>query len=136
MVRYWFSITLVFIKLTLVELGNFDIGRPYYLIMKVEFNNLYTHFIFTFYNNGGKYLFIDEIHKYPLWSKEVKMMYDYFPHLQIVFTGSSILDIYKGSDDLSRRALTSGLLTSRSLRPRIFQKSFVDWFLGSGSQFH
>lgn len=60
----------------------------------------------TFSKNGGKYLFIDEIHKYSQWSKEVKMMYDYFPDLQIVFTGSSILDIYKGSDDLSRRALT------------------------------
>jgi len=59
-----------------------------------------------FYKNGGKHLYIDEIHKYPQWSKEVKMMYDYFPDLQIVFTGSSILDIYKGSDDLSRRALT------------------------------
>ena len=60
----------------------------------------------TFYKNGGKHLFIDEIHKYSQWSKEVKMMYDYFSDLQIVFTGSSILDIYKGSDDLSRRALT------------------------------
>jgi len=60
----------------------------------------------TFYKNGGKHLYIDEIHKYPQWSKEVKMMYDYFSDLHIVFTGSSILDIYKGSDDLSRRALT------------------------------
>jgi len=63
----------------------------------------------SFYLNGGKHLFIDEIHKYPQWSKEVKMMYDYYPDLQIVFTGSSILDIYKGSDDLSRRALTHKL---------------------------
>lgn len=60
----------------------------------------------TFYKNGGKHLYIDEIHKYPQWSKEVKMIYDYFSDLHIVFTGSSILDIYKGSDDLSRRALT------------------------------
>src|SRR5665811_238724 len=60
----------------------------------------------TFYKNGGKHLYIDEIHKYPQWSKDVKMMYDYFSDLHIVFTGSSILDIYKGSDDLSRRALT------------------------------
>lgn len=59
----------------------------------------------TFYHNGGKHLFIDEIHKYPHWSKEIKMMYDYYPNLRVVFTGSSILDIYKGSDDLSRRAL-------------------------------
>lgn len=59
-----------------------------------------------FYKNGGKYLFIDEIHKYPEWSKELKMMYDNFHDLQIVFTGSSILNVYKGSDDLSRRVLS------------------------------
>lgn len=59
----------------------------------------------VFYKNGGKHLYIDEIHKYPDWSKELKMMYDSFTKLQIVFTGSSILDIYKGTDDLSRRAL-------------------------------
>lgn len=59
-----------------------------------------------FYKNGGKHLFIDEIHKYPEWSKELKMMYDNFHDLQIVFTGSSILNVYKGSDDLSRRVLS------------------------------
>lgn len=59
----------------------------------------------TFWKSGGKHLYIDEIHKYPNWSKELKMMYDNFPDLQVVFTGSSILDIYKGSDDLSRRVL-------------------------------
>jgi predicted AAA+ superfamily ATPase len=60
----------------------------------------------SFYKNGGKHLFIDEIHKYDDWSKELKMCYDYFPDLQIVFTGSSILDIYKGNADLSRRAVS------------------------------
>ena len=59
-----------------------------------------------FYRHGGKHLFIDEVHKYPDWSKELKMIYDYYPDLQIVFTGSSILDIYKGNADLSRRALS------------------------------
>jgi predicted AAA+ superfamily ATPase len=59
-----------------------------------------------FYKDGGQYLFIDEIHKYSRWSKELKMIYDYFPSLHTVFTGSSVLDIYKGSDDLSRRALS------------------------------
>lgn len=58
-----------------------------------------------FYQNGGKHLFIDEIHKYPEWSRELKLIYDYFPDLQIIFTGSSILDIYKGTADLSRRAV-------------------------------
>ena len=59
----------------------------------------------SFYKNAGKYLFIDEIHKYTDWSRELKNIYDSFPTLQIVFTGSSVLDILKGSADLSRRAI-------------------------------
>lgn len=60
----------------------------------------------SFYKNGGKHLFIDEVHKYQDWSKELKMIYDYYPGFHVVFTGSSILDIYKGNADLSRRALS------------------------------
>lgn len=59
-----------------------------------------------FYKNGGKHLFIDEVHKYQDWSKELKMIYDYYPDFQVIFTGSSILDIYKGNADLSRRSLS------------------------------
>lgn len=54
---------------------------------------------------GGKYLIIDEIHKYKDWSRELKLIYDYHSELHIVFTGSSVLDIAKGASDLSRRAL-------------------------------
>ena len=54
---------------------------------------------------GGKYLFIDEIHKYENWSQEIKNIYDSFSDLKVVFTGSSILEIYKGNADLSRRAV-------------------------------
>ena len=59
----------------------------------------------TFVKNGGKYLFIDEIHKYKDWAKELKLIYDYHPELNVVFTGSSVLDIKKGASDLSRRAV-------------------------------
>ncbi len=59
----------------------------------------------TFSQMGGKHLFIDEIHKYKGWATELKMIYDNLPDLQVVFTGSSVLDIYKGTADLSRRAL-------------------------------
>lgn len=59
----------------------------------------------SFVKLGGKYLFIDEIHKYPDWSKELKLIYDYHKDLKVVFTGSSVLDIKKGSSDLSRRAV-------------------------------
>jgi len=58
---------------------------------------------------GGKYLFIDEIHKYPDWSNELKLIYDYHNHLKVVFTGSSVLDLKKGSADLSRRSVLYNL---------------------------
>ncbi len=57
-----------------------------------------------FFKNGGKYLFIDEVHKYEGWSRELKLMYDSLPGLHVYFTGSSVLDIEKGEADLSRRA--------------------------------
>lgn len=58
-----------------------------------------------FYNLGGKALYIDEIHKYNNWSQEIKNIYDSFPDLRIVYTGSSILELEKGGADLSRRKL-------------------------------
>ena len=58
-----------------------------------------------FYINGGRHLFIDEVHRYPTWSSELKNVYDNFPKLKIVFSGSSALQIYKAEADLSRRAV-------------------------------
>lgn len=55
---------------------------------------------------GGKYLFVDEVHRYDGWSRELKLIYDYHPELHMVFSGSSVLDINKGvKSDLSRRAV-------------------------------
>lgn len=54
---------------------------------------------------NGKHLIIDEVHKYKGWSRELKQIYDTHPDLQVVFTGSSVLDIHQGAADLSRRAL-------------------------------
>lgn len=56
-----------------------------------------------FVKMGGKHLFIDEVHKYENWSRELKQIYDSYDDLQLVISGSSILDIYKGLADLSRR---------------------------------
>jgi hypothetical protein len=58
-----------------------------------------------FYNLGGEMICFDEIHKYPNWSIELKSIYDTFPKLTTVASGSSALEIYKGSRDLSRRAV-------------------------------
>lgn len=60
----------------------------------------------TFAKMGGTHLFIDEIHKHPKWSSELKLIYDYHPELKVVYSGSSVLDITKGTTaDLSRRAI-------------------------------
>jgi uncharacterized protein len=66
--------------------------------------NALVDFADNFVKRGGKYLFLDEVHKYRNWSQEIKNCYDYFSELKIVLTGSSALNIYKGKADLSRRA--------------------------------
>jgi predicted AAA+ superfamily ATPase len=67
--------------------------------------NTLVDFASEFVKKGGKYLFLDEVHKYRNWSQEIKNIYDYFSELKIVVTGSSALDIFKGKADLSRRAI-------------------------------
>ena len=58
----------------------------------------------VFEADGGKLLCFDEIHKYSNWSQELKSIYDNFPNLQVLASGSSALEINRGSHDLSRRA--------------------------------
>jgi predicted AAA+ superfamily ATPase len=58
-----------------------------------------------FYQKGGKLLALDEVHRYPNWSTEIKNIYDDFPDLKLIFTGSSLLQINKAKADLSRRAV-------------------------------
>ena len=67
-------------------------------------NTLYE-LALKFYQQGGKKLYIDEIHKYQAWSKEIKNIYDQIPGLNVIYTGSSILDLEQGGADLSRRKL-------------------------------
>jgi len=68
--------------------------------------NTLTELAEQFHAYGGTHLFLDEVHRYPTWSIEIKNIYDNFPDLHIAFTGSSILEIYKSNADLSRRAMT------------------------------
>ena len=59
-----------------------------------------------FYRQGGELLLVDEVQHYPLWSKEIKEIYDTYPSLRVVFSGSSLLHILNAEADLSRRALS------------------------------
>lgn len=64
-----------------------------------------VEFIHELYNlEGYRIFFIDEIHKYAHWSQELKNIYDAFPDVKIVYSGSSALELIKGTHDLSRRA--------------------------------
>lgn len=59
-----------------------------------------------FFQMGGEHLFLDEVHKYPHWSKELKEIYDLYPTLKVTFTGSSLIQILNADADLSRRVLS------------------------------
>ena len=69
------------------------------------FNNSLLELADDFVAQGGRHLFIDEVHKYANWAVEIKKIYDYHPDLKVVFTGSSLLEILNARADLSRRAL-------------------------------
>ncbi|MDE6226691.1 MAG: AAA family ATPase [Muribaculaceae bacterium] len=69
------------------------------------YNHTLTGLADEWVKENGEHLIIDEVHKYKGWSRELKQIYDTHPELQIIFTGSSILDIHQGAADLSRRAL-------------------------------
>jgi predicted AAA+ superfamily ATPase len=76
---------------------------------KLLFSNSIVDIAEELLKYGVKYLFLDEVHKYPPklkgfdWSAEIKSVYDRFPGLNTVYSGSSILKIYRGGGDLSRR---------------------------------
>lgn len=68
-------------------------------------DNTISSLVDQFVKQGGKFLFLDEVHKYPNWSQELKNIYDDYPELKIVFTASSLLEILNARADLSRRAI-------------------------------
>lgn len=55
------------------------------------------------YQHGLKRLYIDEVHRYPNWAQTIKHIYDNYPDLSIIYTGSSLLSIEYANADLSRR---------------------------------
>ena len=88
--------------------------------------NKLIYFAEEFSQNGGEYLFLDEVHKYSNWSQELKNIYDSIFDLKIVFTSSSALEIHRGSHDLSRRALVYNL-AGLSFREFISFKHKIDF---------
>lgn len=78
----------------------------------VSLDNIYfsSHKLLEFVNElyaiyGTRHFFFDEIHKYPNWNQEIKNIYDSYPDVKIIFSGSSSIDLIKGTYDLSRRGV-------------------------------
>ena len=78
------------------------------------------------YTHGGTHLFIDEIHKYQNWQQEIKNIYDSFPRLNLVVTGSSMLRIEHALGDLSRRC-KEYTLRGLSFREYLKLEGVADW---------
>lgn len=85
-----------------------DLNKVFY----VSVDNIYftQHRLIDFINElyeieGVKEFYLDEIHKYPNWNQELKNIYDSYPDVKVFFSGSSCLDLIKGSYDLSRRGV-------------------------------
>ena len=98
----------------------FDLGLPSNaLYITADHTWFYNHTLLDtandWYKQGGKILLVDEVHKYPNWSVELKNIYDGLPEMQIIFSASSALDIYRGEADLSRRVV-SYILAGLSFR--------------------
>lgn len=104
--------------------GARGVGKTTFLLQYIKKNNLSTdealylsmdNYWFTsnrlldltdnFAKRGGRYLFLDEVHKYHDWAQELKNIYDDYPNLKVIFTGSSLLEILNARADLSRRAI-------------------------------
>ena len=66
-------------------------------------NNSLADLVEYHYTHGGTYLFLDEVHKYEHWQTYIKNIYDDYPTMHVVFSGSSMLKLDKGEGDLSRR---------------------------------
>ncbi len=68
-------------------------------------NNRLYDFVEQYRALGCRYFYLDEVHKYPTWARELKNLYDTYSDINLIFTGSSIIDILKEKVDLSRRAV-------------------------------
>lgn len=92
----------------------------------------------TLYEKGYRHFFLDEVHRYQYWSKDLKNIYDNYPEIKIVTTGSSILEVNKGQADLSRRAVTYYLpgLSFREFLELEHQQTFPQITLDTITQLH
>ena len=83
-------------------------GEALYCVMDSMYfaNHTLLELAEQFHLMGGTHLFLDEVHRYPTWSREIKEIIDLYPNMKITFTGSSLIQILNADADLSRRVLS------------------------------
>ena len=83
-------------------------GEALYCVMDSMYftNHTLLDLAEQFHMMGGSHLFLDEVHRYPTWSREIKEIIDLYPNMKITFTGSSLIQILNADADLSRRVLS------------------------------
>lgn len=100
-------------KTTMVKQHIIETPEEHSLYVSADHSYFTTHTLIEladeFVKEGGEHLYIDEIHKYEGWSREIKQIYDTHPALKVFITGSSILDLLDGEGDLSRRMVMQHL---------------------------
>lgn len=100
-------------KSTMVKQHIIETPDEHSLYVSADHSYFTTHSLIEladeFVKEGGEHLYIDEIHKYEGWSREIKQIYDTHPALKVFITGSSILDLPDGEADLSRRVVMQHL---------------------------
>ncbi len=95
------------LMLQYIKMKGADAKRILYASLDSAYFTQHTLIDFAedFYKKGGERLFLDEVHKYDNWSREIKEIYDLYPDMKVVISGSSLLSILNGDADLSRRCL-------------------------------
>jgi predicted AAA+ superfamily ATPase len=106
---------------------NFAAGDRHVLYCSADTNYFAAHSLLDLADNfvklGGRWLFIDEVHKYPGWSREIKEIYDLYRKLNIVLSGSSLIQINDGQADLSRRLMPYDM-------PGLSLREFLHLYIG------
>ena len=125
--------------------SHFDRGDRHVLYISADTNYFTTHTLLEvaekFVKIGGQWLFIDEVHKYLNWSREIKEIYDLFGQLHVVLSGSSLIQINDGQADLSRRIVIydmPGLSFREFLRLDVgldFESTSLNLLLENAGQF-
>lgn len=89
---------------------NFGVGNRVALFVSLDAFWFETHNLVDVadwhWKHGGKILLVDEVHQHAAWPTLIKTIYDSYPSLKIVYSGSSLLRLDRDGADLSRRQMT------------------------------